>query len=91
MIENLVVAVVCLVLGGVGGNASKWVERRSKEDQSASIAIVKLSAGVEHIANELTAIREDMHHDRREIFGRLGGAEQRIARLEATTEVRRDT
>lgn len=90
MIESLVVAVVCLVLGGIGGNASKWVERRSKEDESASLAIVKLSAGVEHIAAELTAIREDMHHDRREIFGRLGGAEQRIARLEATTEVRRE-
>ena len=85
MIENLIVGVTCLALGGLGGNAAKWVDRRGKEDQAANLAIAKLSAGVEHIASELTAIREDMRTDRRELFGRLGTAEQRIARLEAST------
>lgn len=84
MLDNLIVGVVCLVAGGVGGKISKWVERRGTEDQSASLAIAKLSIGVEHIAAELTAIREDMRVDRRELFGRLGTAEQRIARLEAS-------
>ena len=87
MIENLIVGVACLFLGGVGGNAAKWVDRRGKEDQAANLAIAKLSSGVEHIASELTAIREDMRTDRRELFGRLGTAEQRIARLEATNHV----
>jgi hypothetical protein len=85
MIENLIVGVACLVLGGFGGSASRWVSRRGEEDQAANLAIAKLSAGVEHIATELTAIREDMRTDRRELFGRLGTAEQRIARLEAST------
>jgi len=85
MIENLIVGVACLVLGGIGGNAAKWIDSRGKEDQAANLAIAKLSAGVEHIATELTAIREDMRTDRRELFGRLGTVEQRVARLEAST------
>lgn len=87
MLENLIVGVACLALGGLGGKASKWVDRRGQEDQAASLAIAKLSAGVEHIAAELTAIREDMRTDRRELFGRLGTAEQRIARLEASAHI----
>jgi hypothetical protein len=87
MLENLIVGVACLLLGGFGGKAAKWVDRRGQEDQAANLAIAKLSSGVEHIASELTAIREDMRTDRRELFGRLGTAEQRIARLEATNHV----
>ena len=87
MIENLIVGVTCLVLGGIGGKASRWVSRRGEEDQAANLAIAKLSAGVEHIALELTAIREDMRTDRRELFGCLGTAEQRIARLEASNHI----
>ena len=86
MIENLIVGLTCLIVGGVGGSASRWITSRSIEDEKANIAIVKLSAGVEHIASELTAIREDMRTDRRELFGRLGTAEQRIAKLEAHRE-----
>lgn len=87
MIENLIVGLACLLLGGVGGRASRWIESRNKEDEKANIAIVKLSVGVEHIAAELTAIREDMRTDRRELFGRLGTAEQRIAKLEAHRQI----
>ena len=87
MVENLIVGLACLLLGGVGGRASRWIESRTKEDEKANIAIVKLSAGVEHIAAELTAIREDMRTDRRELFGRLGTAEQRIAKLEAHRQI----
>lgn len=90
MLENLIVGVACLLLGGLGGKTANWVERRGKEDESANIAIVKLSIGVEHIASELTAIREDMRADRHELFGRLGTAEQRIARLEAASHINHD-
>lgn len=87
MVENLIVGLACLILGGIGGGASRWVVARGVEDKKANIAIVKLSAGVEHIAAELTAIREDMRTDRRELFGRLGIAEQRIAKLEAHRQI----
>lgn len=87
MVENLIVGLVCLLLGGVSGSASRWVAARGTEDERANIAIVKLSAGVEHIASELTAIREDMRVDRRELFGRLGTVEQRVAKLEAHRQI----
>jgi hypothetical protein len=38
MIENLIVGVACLFLGGLGGKAAKWVDRRGKEDQAANLA-----------------------------------------------------
>lgn len=87
MIENLIVGVVCLVLGGLGGKATKWIDKRGNEDETAKTAIIKLTASVDHIASELTAIRTDMREDRRELFGRLGTAEQRIAKLEATSSL----
>jgi len=46
--------------------------------------MTKLSLGIEHIGQELQALREDMKEDRHEIFGRLGNIEQRISSLEAT-------
>jgi hypothetical protein len=88
MIENLIVGVVCLIAGGIGSKTSQWIAKRGTEDETAKLTIVKLTSGVEHIANELTAIREDMRTDRRELFGRLSGVEQRVARLEATAETR---
>ena len=90
MIESLIVGVALLVVGGAVGRATKWIDRRGSEDETAKLSIVKLTSGVEHIANELTAIREDMRTDRRELFGRLSDVEQRVARLEATAEARHD-
>ena len=88
MIENLIVGVVCLITVGIGSKVSQWVAKRGSEDETAKLTIVKLTSGVEHIASELTAIREDMRTDRRELFGRLSDVEQRVARLEATAETR---
>ena len=90
MIESLIVGIVCLLAGGIGSKATRWVDQRGSEDETAKMSIIKLTSGVEHIASELTAIREDMRTDRRELFGRISGVEQRVARLEAATEVRRE-
>lgn len=88
MIESLIVGVVCLLAGGIGSKATRWIDQRGSEDETAKMSIIKLTSGVEHIASELTAIREDMRTDRRELFGRISGVEQRVAKLEATTETR---
>ncbi len=87
MIESLIVGVALLAVGGVVGRATKWIDKRGSEDDTAKTAIIKLTTSVDHIANELTAIRTDMREDRRELFGRLGTAEQRIAKLEATSSL----
>ncbi len=54
MIESLIVGVVCLVAGGIGSKATRWVDQRGSEDETAKLSIVKLTTGVEHIANQLT-------------------------------------
>lgn len=90
MIESLIVGAALLAAGGIFGRATKWIDKRGNEDETAKLSIVKLTSGVEHIANELTAIREDMRTDRRELFGRLSDVEQRVARLEAVAEARHD-
>ncbi len=64
----------------VSGLAAGSAFRRSNDSRDV---IAKLSIGVEHIGQELQALREDMKEDRHEIFGRLGKIEQRISSLEA--------
>ena len=51
---------------------------------AASDRTRKLSA---QVATDAARIREDMRTDRRELFGRLGTAEQRIAKLEAHRQI----
>jgi len=65
---------------GLSGIAAGSIIKRSGDGRDA---IVKLSMGIEHIGSELQALRQDMKEDRREIYGRLGTAEQRISALEA--------
>ena len=64
----------------VSGIAAGSSFRKTNESREV---IVKLSMGVEHIGQELQALREDMKEDRHEIFSRLGKIEQRISSLEA--------
>ena len=75
--------VVAALIGAfisIGGIAAGSLLKRTSESREV---IVKLSMGVEHIGQELKAMREDMKEDRHEIFGRLGSIEQRISSLEA--------
>lgn len=75
--------VVAALIGAfisIGGIAAGSLLKRTGESREV---IVKLSMGVEHIGQELKAMREDMKEDRHEIFSRLGSIEQRISSLEA--------
>ena len=76
---ELIAAVVGTMLG-VAGMGIGSILKRGNADREA---IVKLSLGVEHIARELQAMREDLKEDRHEIYARLGSVEQRISKLEA--------
>jgi hypothetical protein len=76
---EVIAAIAGAIIGIAGMSTSKMI-RRSGENRDV---ITKLSVGVEHIGQELTALRNDMKEDRHEIFGRLNNAEQRISALEA--------
>ena len=47
-------------------------------------AVIRLTAAVEHVAGRLEALHVDIKSDRHEMYGRLNGVEQRIAKLEAS-------
>ena len=66
------ISVACMGFMGVG-----------KRNDEARDAVIRLTASVEHIAEQLTVIHTDMRDANRETFGRLNLVEQRLAKLEA--------
>lgn len=60
---------------GVGG-----MTRRNTEDR---MAVIKLTAAVEHVASKLETLHIDVKANSHEMFARLNEVEQRLAKLEA--------
>lgn len=60
---------------GVGG-----MTRRNNEDR---MAVIKLTAAVEHVATRLETLHIDVKANSHEMFARLNEVEQRLAKLEA--------
>ena len=48
--------------------------------------VTRLTVAVETVATRLEELHVDIRADRKETFGRLNSAEQRISRLEATAQ-----
>lgn len=59
----------------------------SKRNMEASLAIQKLTSSVEHIAETLKIIHVDMRETNKELFGRISQVEQRVSKVEATTNL----
>lgn len=55
---------------------------RDKRNKQAQDAVIRLTEAVEHIANQLGVLHEDIKADRREMYGRINNVEQRVSRLE---------
>lgn len=53
-----------------------------KRDDEASRAVIRLAAAVEHISAEVSLLRTEIKEDRQELYPRLNGIEQRLAKLE---------
>ena len=59
----------------------------SKRNDEARDAVIRLTASVEHIAEQLTVIHTDMRDANRETFTRLNSVEQRVSKLEAQPRI----
>ena len=70
------ISVACMGFMGVG-----------KRNDEARDAVIRLTASVEHIAEQLTVIHTDMRDANRETFGRLNSMEQRVSKLEAQPRI----
>lgn len=78
MVEVFAAAVgagITIVVSGIGGFVRK--------DNEASISVVRLTAAVEHIAGEVSLLRQEIKEDRQELYPRINAIEQRLAALEA--------
>jgi hypothetical protein len=45
--------------------------------------VVRLTAAVEHIAEQVSLMREEIKQDRQELFPRINQIEQRLTKLES--------
>jgi hypothetical protein len=75
-----IIAAVVGALLGLGASGISGYMRRDSED---SKAVIRLTAGVEHIAREVSMLRSELREDLGAVYPRLNTIEQRLAALEA--------
>lgn len=79
MLESVIAAAlgagIGIAAGGLGGMMRK--------DSEASMAVVRLTTAVEHIAGEVSLLRTEIKEDARELYPRLNNIEQRLSAVEA--------
>ena len=77
------IEVMAALVGAVLGIGASSVGGFMRRDEEAGKAVVRLTAAVEHIAGEVSMLRQEIKEDRQELYPRLNVIEQRLAKLEA--------
>jgi hypothetical protein len=54
----------------------------SRRKDEARETVIRLTAGVENIGEQLKILHTDIKDERREMFGRISNVEQRVSKLE---------
>lgn len=78
MIEVAAAVIGAAVAIGAGGIGSFM-----RRDDEAARSVVRLTSAVEHIAEQVSLLRDEIKSDRQELYPRLNAIEQRLAKLEA--------
>lgn len=76
------VEVLAAVIGAVVGIGASGIGNFMRKDDEAARAVIRLTVAVEHIAGEVSLLRQEIKDDRQELFPRLNSIEQRLAVLE---------
>ena len=76
---EIVAAIIGATLGGAGTGVMV-ASTRARENREI---VIRLTVGMENVANRLEQLHIDIKADRTELFGRLANIEQRTSRLEA--------
>ena len=77
------IEVVAAVVGAVMGITASSVSGYMKRDSEDSKAVIRLTSAVEHIAGEVSLLRQEIKEDRQELYPRINRIEQRLAAMEA--------
>lgn len=78
------IELIAAVIGASVGVVASGIGSAMKRDRSDAVVVVRLTAAVEHIAEQVSLMREEIKADRQELFPRINQIEQRITRLEAS-------
>lgn len=76
---EIIAAIVGATMGGAG-TGLMVASTRARENREI---VIRLTVGMENVANRLEQLHIDIKADRTELFGRLANIEQRTSRLEA--------
>jgi predicted nucleic acid-binding Zn-ribbon protein len=76
------IEMMAAVIGAVIGIGASGIGSFIRRDDEASKAVVRLTVAVEHIAGEVSLLRQEIKDDRQELYPRLNAIEQRITKLE---------
>lgn len=79
----IMIEVAAAVVGAAVAIAANSVGSFMKRDDEASKAVVRLTSAVEHIADQVSLLRNEIKADRQELYPRLNAIEQRLAKMEA--------
>lgn len=77
------IELIAAAVGATIGVVASGIGNAMKRDRSDAVVVVRLTAAVEHIAEQVSLMREEIKTDRQELFPRINQIEQRLARLEA--------
>jgi len=77
------IELIAAATGATIGIIASGIGSAMKRDRSDAVVVVRLTAAVEHIAEQVSLMREEIKADRQELFPRINQIEQRITRLEA--------
>ena len=77
------IELIAAALGATIGIVASGIGSAMKRERSDAVVVVRLTAAVEHIAEQVSLMREEIKQDRQELFPRINQIEQRITRLEA--------
>jgi hypothetical protein len=81
------IEVIAAIAGASISVAAMGAMGFGKRNDEARDAVIRLTASVEHIAEQLTVIHTDMRDANRETFTRLNSVEQRVSKLEAQPRI----
>lgn len=76
------VEVLAAVIGAAVGIGASGIGNFMRKDDEAARAVIRLTVAVEHIAGEVSLLRQEIKDDRQELFPRLNSIEQRLTVLE---------
>jgi hypothetical protein len=77
------IELIAAATGATIGIIASGIGSAIKRDRSDAVVVVRLTAAVEHIAEQVSLMREEIKADRQDLFPRINQIEQRITRLEA--------